>query len=508
MTGGLLSLAHGARPVKVGVIGDLILDRYLRGEADRISPEAPIPVLAIAAEDERLGGSGNVAANLRSVGADVWVGGAVGADKNGESVRAALAEIGADVSAVIDDRTRPTVEKTRLIARSQQVLRYDREDRAPLAADAQARLIGAITRLLPGTDMVVLSDYAKGTLTQGVLDAVLHSGVPALVDPKGTDYSRYRGAFGITPNRGEAEAATHVKITDDESSLRRASDALFEITDVRVVWITLGAGGIYCRARGSVDAEFHVRSEARKVFDVTGAGDTVIALLARYLAAGVPLRQSVEIANAGAGVVVGKLGAVSIALAELYRAIATRGDGVDESARKIVTRAEAEALAADLRRQGLRVVFTNGCFDVLHAGHARYLAWARGQGDVLIVGMNDDSSVRRLKGRGRPMVAGKDRAELLAALGSVDFVVPFAEDTPEELIRAVTPDVLVKGADWQDKGVVGREWVESHGGSVCFAPLLEGRSTTGLIERIRANRPAGDGSEAGETGANRSPDVR
>ncbi len=506
MTGGLLSLAHAARPVRVGVIGDLILDRYLRGEADRISPEAPIPVLAIAAEDERLGGAGNVAANLRAVGADVWVGGAVGADENGDSVCAALAELGGDVGAVIRDGTRPTVEKTRLIARSQQVLRFDREDRAPLAKNAEASLVKEIGRLLVGTDMVVLSDYAKGTLTKGVLEHVLKSGVPALVDPKGTDYSRYRGAFGITPNRGEAEAATQVKITDDEKSLRRAADALFEITDAKVVWITLGAGGIYCAARGG--AEFHVRSEARKVFDVTGAGDTVIALLARYLAAGVPLRQAVEIANAGAGVVVGKLGAVSIALPELYRAIATRGDGVDESARKILSRTEAAAMADDLRRQGLRVVFTNGCFDVLHAGHARYLAWARAQGDVLIVGVNDDASIERLKGKGRPVVPSRDRKELLAALGAVDFVVEFAEDTPEELIRSITPDVLVKGADWQGKTVAGSAWVESHGGAVCFAPLLEGRSTTGLIERIRAIRPGTGGLEAGESGANRSPVVR
>lgn len=489
MSAGLISIAHGARPVTIGVVGDLILDRYLKGEAERISPEAPIPVLAVASEEVRLGGAGNVIANLLAAGAGVWVGGAVGDDANGARLRQGLLDAGADLRALVVDGGRPTVEKVRLIARSQQVLRFDREDRRPVAGDVERLLVERVTAALAGTDLVVLSDYAKGTLSPRLLEAVLRRrGSKVLVDPKGTDYARYRGAFCITPNRAEAEAATHVTI-HDERSLEHAAALLFEQVAAEVVLITLGADGIFCARRGG--ASFRVQSEARKVYDVTGAGDTVIALLARYLAADVPLEDAVRIANAGAGVVVGKLGAVPVTLNELYRAL--QGKAHDAEA-KVLGRDEAASLAADLKRSGLKVVFTNGCFDLLHAGHARYLALARDQGDVLIVGVNDDASVRRLKGGARPVVPLEDRAALLSALAAVDFVVPFTEDTPLELIRAIRPDVLVKGEDWRNKGVVGADLVEATGGTVFLAPLLEGRSTTSLLDRLgRAAREEGQG---------------
>jgi D-beta-D-heptose 7-phosphate kinase/D-beta-D-heptose 1-phosphate adenosyltransferase len=330
--------------------------------------------------------------------------------------------------------------------------------------------------------MIVVSDYAKGTVTPAVLQAILASGTRVLVDPKGTDYSRYRGAYGITPNRAEAEAATGVVI-EDATALERAAAALFDIVDAEVVLITLGAEGIYCALRSGRD--FHIQSEARKVFDVTGAGDTVIALLARYLAADVALPDAVRIANAGAGVVVGRLGAVSVTLTELYRALR---DEPTANLHKFVRREDARGLARDLRQNDLSIVFTNGCFDLMHAGHARYLAQAKTLGDVLVVGLNDDASVRRLKGAERPLMALEERAALLAALAAVDFVVPFAEDTPGELIQEITPAVLVKGEDWRDRGVVGQEWVEQHGGKVVLTPLLEGESTTTLIERIRSRR--------------------
>lgn len=489
MTGGLMSIAHAARPVRIGVVGDLILDRYLRGETERISPEAPIPVLTVGQEEVRLGGAGNVVANLLSVGADVWVGGVVGQDDNGDRLARILEGAGADLAAVTRDASRPTVEKVRLIARSQQVLRFDREDVRSVEGAVEAQLAEAATRAALESDLVVVSDYAKGTVTTAVLSALVASGRPVLVDPKGTDYSRYRGVFGITPNRAEAEAATHIPI-HDEASLAASAAALFEIVDSRVVLITLGADGIYCAERDG--DSFQVKSEARKVFDVTGAGDTVIALLARYLAADVPLRDAVRIANAGAGVVVGRLGAVSITMTELYRAL--QGEQ-DEFARKIMDRDEASELARDLRAEGLRVVFTNGCFDLLHAGHVRYLALARAQGDVLVVGVNDDASVRQLKGPSRPLMALEDRAALLAALEAVDFVVPFGEQTPGRLIEELTPDVLVKGEDWRDKGVVGADWVEQHGGRVFLAPLLDGRSTSGLVERIQRSEGFQGGDE-------------
>lgn len=485
MTGGLISIAHGARPVTVGVVGDLILDRYLRGETERISPEAPIPVLAVESEEVRLGGAGNVVANLLTSGAKVWAGGAVGSDENGQSLIHALRDAGADISAVVVDDSRPTIVKTRLIARSQQMLRFDTEKTHALGVTAEAHLIAQVKRLAAESDIIVASDYAKGALTKGVLAALIQSGKKVLVDPKGTDYTKYRGAYGITPNRHEAEAATRIKIVD-EASRRKAAQMLFEIVDAQVVLITLGKDGIYCAERSGND--FHIHTEARKVFDVTGAGDTVIALLARFLGAGVKLEYAVRIANAGAGIVVGKLGAASVTPEELFRAL---GDAADDASRKILTRPEAAEMARDLRAKGMRIVFTNGCFDVLHAGHARYLAQAKAQGDVLFVGVNDDDSVRRLKGETRPILTVDDRTFLLASLSAVDFVVAFGEDTPQSLIEAITPNVLVKGADWKDKGVVGREWVESHGGRVYLAELLEGRSTTNLVARIRGAQNAG-----------------
>ncbi len=479
MTGGLISVVHGARPVRVGVVGDLILDLYLQGEADRISPEAPIPVLAVKSEELRLGGAGNVVANLLALGSDVWAGGVVGEDEKGRTLTESLRAAGADVGAVIADAARPTIEKVRLIARSQQILRFDREDVTPVDGEAERRLVEAVAERAAACDVVVVSDYAKGVVTERVFEALVGSGTRILVDPKGTDYSRYRGAFAITPNKVEAEAATRVRI-DDDASLARAAAILHDVADAEVVLVTLGPDGIYCSSRAG--EAFHVRSEARKVYDVTGAGDTVIALLARFVGADVPLADAVRVANVGAGIVVGKLGAAAVTLTELYRGLRAEPD---EASLKIVRRDEVAGLAEDLRARGLRIAFTNGCFDVLHAGHARYLAQARAEGDVLIVGLNDDASIRALKGPERPLVALEDRAALLAALEAVDFVVPFGEETPEALIREITPHVLVKGEDWRDKGVVGREWVESHGGQVVLAPLLPGRSTTGLVERIR-----------------------
>jgi len=481
MTGGLISVVHGARTVRIGVVGDMILDRYLKGETERISPEAPIPVLAIGEEEIRLGGAGNVVANLLSLESGVWAGGVVGEDPNGDSLRSSLERDGANVTALVTDPSRPTVEKVRLIARSQQVLRFDREDVTPVSGEVERSLVDAVAAHAAESDVVIVSDYAKGTLTGPVLRALIESGTRVVVDPKGTDYSRYHGAYAITPNKIEAEAATGVKITDD-ASLGRASAILHEQVGAQVVLITLGPDGIWCSS--SDGTSFHVRSEARKVYDVTGAGDTVIALLARFIAADVALEDAVRIANVGAGIVVGKLGAAAISLAELYTGLQ---EEPDDASRKVLGRADAAGLAKELRERGLQIVFTNGCFDVLHAGHARYLARARTEGDVLIVGVNDDESVRRLKGPERPVVSIEDRVSLLAALTAVDFVVPFGEDTPEGLIREITPDVLVKGEDWRDKGVVGQDWVEEHGGRVFLAPLLKGRSTTNLVDRIRGS---------------------
>lgn len=479
MSGELISWVKNARPVTVGVIGDLILDRYLRGDAERISPEAPIPVLDVRDEELRIGGAGNVVANVLAAGGRSSMCGVLGDDDGGKRLVELLRAAGADVTAVVQDRSRPTIQKTRLLARSQQVLRYDREDRRPIGGAVEDALVRAVRALAESADLLVVSDYAKGTLTPAVLAAAFASGKRVLVDPKGTDYAKYRGAYCITPNRHEAELATGVTI-GDASSLERAAAALIDTTGVEVALITLGADGMFCAQRGG--SSFHIRTEAKKVFDVTGAGDTVIALLARYLAAGVPLSSAVRIANAGAGVVVGKIGAGTVSPAELYHALGSEAASAEN---KLVPRERAADVARDLREKAMRIVFTNGCFDLLHAGHARYLAWARAQGDVLVVGVNSDASVRRLKGASRPFVTAEDRQTLLAALAAVDYVTVFEEDTPEELIREIQPDVLVKGADWEGKEVAGQRFVEGGGGKVVFAPLLEGRSTTNLAGRIQ-----------------------
>jgi D-beta-D-heptose 7-phosphate kinase/D-beta-D-heptose 1-phosphate adenosyltransferase len=327
---------------------------------------------------------------------------------------------------------------------------------------------------------VVLSDYGKGVLTPEVVQAVVRAareaGVPVLVDPKGDDYRRYRGATLVTPNRKEAEQAVGRKLARLED-LPAAADDLMRQAELDAAVITLGADGIYFRDRRG--ASGHVPAQARQVFDVTGAGDTVVAQLAFYLADGVALGPAVELANQAAAITVARLGTHAVSREEL---LAHLQEGYPHGG-KIVRGLELEALLARWRKDGKRIVFTNGCFDVLHAGHVSYLRFARDKGDVLIVGVNDDESVRRLKGAGRPVNPLEDRLEVLAALEMVDAVTSFGEDTPAKIIERVTPNVLVKGQDWADKGVVGREWVEAHGGVVQLAPMLPGRSTTGILER-------------------------
>ncbi|RMH00882.1 MAG: bifunctional D-glycero-beta-D-manno-heptose-7-phosphate kinase/D-glycero-beta-D-manno-heptose 1-phosphate adenylyltransferase HldE [Planctomycetota bacterium] len=464
---------------RVAVVGDFMLDHYLWGDAGRVSPEAPVPVVHARREEHRLGGAGNVVANLAGLGARVGCFGAVGRDEPGRRLAAGLEECGADTAGLVTCRDRPTTQKIRVMARSQQMLRVDREEPEPLSdAEAEA-LLAALTAA--EWDAVVLSDYGKGVLSDRILAAVLaearRRGVPSLVDPKRRDFAAYAGATAITPNRAEAEAALG-RLLPDLDALAAGGEELRRQAGVEVLLITLSAEGMFLvRA----DREpLHLPTAARQVYDVTGAGDTVIAALAAALAAGRDWETSVRLANAAAGLAVARVGTAAVGRQELLHHLSAASPD-----RKVV---HGEALApalAELRREANRIVFTNGCFDILHAGHVRYLAAARALGDALVVGLNDDDSVRRLKGQDRPFNPLADRAEVLAALESVDLVVPFAEDTPAELIERVRPDVLAKGADWAEKGVVGAEFVRAHGGEVRLIDLLPGRSTTGLAERIR-----------------------
>ncbi|MCB9908633.1 MAG: D-glycero-beta-D-manno-heptose-7-phosphate kinase [Planctomycetes bacterium] len=482
---------------RLAIIGDLIMDRYMIGDVTRISPEAPIPVLAVRTNDLRLGGAGNVVANLVAMQAQVEAVGVVGDDGLGRAMREMMETLRVDVAGLVIDPDRPTIEKTRMMSGVQQMLRVDREDSRPIPAAIERAILAAALASVERCDAVVLSDYGKGLLTpvvlQGVIQAARRRGIPVLVDPKGSDFTRYRGATLVTPNRKEAEQALGRSIPTLEA-LPQAADELIRTAELDLIVITLSADGIYFRSGGQPPREGRIPAVARAVYDVTGAGDTVVSQLALYLALGWDIAEAVAMANHAAGIVVERLGTHSVTRTELMARLAASHPKIG----KVLERAELDGVVEDWRRQGKRVVFTNGCFDVLHAGHVNYLRFARERGDRLLVGVNSDASVRRLKGPTRPVNCLDDRLTVLAAMEMVDAVVSFDGDTPKELIEQVSPDVLVKGEDWQDKGVVGREWVESHGGQVVLAPLLAGRSTTNILERAKHGQPAagGPGDEA------------
>ena len=479
-------VARSGRP-RVLIVGDLILDAYVTGDVARISPEAPIPVLTARRREERLGGAGNVGANLVAMQAEVDVVGVLGDDANGRALREMMTRLHIDTGGCAIDDSRPTVLKTRMMSGSHQMLRVDWEDSSAVGGAASQALIALLPDRIARAKAVVISDYGKGVLTDAVLATVISAArkarIPVLVDPKGEDFGRYRGATLVTPNRKEAEQALGRKLVRVED-MPRAADELMELADLDAAVITLGADGIFYKDKDGKSG--HVPAQARAVFDVTGAGDTVVAQLAFHLAGGVPLGNAVELANQAAAITVGRLGTHAVSRVELAAHLAESSP----HGGKVVRGDELELLLAQWRKEGKRIVFTNGCFDVLHVGHANYLRFAKGKGDVLLVGVNDDASVRRLKGEDRPVNTLDDRMEMLAALEMVDAVTSFGEDTPAKIIERVTPHVLVKGQDWADKGVVGREWVESHGGTVHLAPLVPGKSTTSILDRTRKTGPA------------------
>ncbi len=471
------------KTVRALVAGDLILDRYVEGDVGRINPEAPVPVVQAAGERFSLGGAANTARNLKVLGCDVDLFGVAGDDPEGRTLREALRDRGIDPGGVVLDPARPTTKKTRVISRGQHLIRVDWEKTGPLDAEVETRLVRALAVAAGKADVVVVSDYGKGLLTPRILSALLDAGakasIPVLVDPKGRDFVKYAGATLLTPNRGEVQAWSG-RLLDDETSIREALEALKREISLQVAVVTLGSGGL---AWVDEKGNFHrIRAEAREVFDVTGAGDTVMATLACFIGAGVPLADALRLANIAGGIAVGRLGTTAVSRSEIFERV-LHGSGSPGA--KVVARADLPALLEARRDRGETVVFTNGCFDILHRGHVEYLRFCRRQGDVLVVGLNDDRSVRALKGAHRPVNPGKDRAAVLAALASVDLIVFFDEETPEAIIREAEPDVLVKGEDWREKGVVGRAFVEGRGGTVVLAPLTPGFSTSELIEKLR-----------------------
>jgi D-beta-D-heptose 7-phosphate kinase / D-beta-D-heptose 1-phosphate adenosyltransferase len=472
------------------VVGDAMLDRYVFGSVSRISPEAPIPVLRTTRTEDRPGGAASAAANLRVLESEARLVGYVGDDVAGVQLRRALEDAGVDHRGLVTVEARETTVKTRMVAgglshrNRQQLVRIDQEDTGPFPAAAEDELRAAYDQVLEGADCVLISDYAKGalseSLTRHVIAAARAANIPVVVDPKGHDYSRYAGASVIKPNRSETEAATGIRPVD-RPTIAEAGKYLLEFAGCEAAIISLDKDGM-----AVVDGKNPVqlfRTTPREVFDVTGAGDMVVAALALALGDGHSLLDAVQLANLASSVEVSKIGAIPVTRAEMLEELAQRLPIPGG----ILTLTELLRELVSARAGGERIVFTNGCFDVLHAGHARFVNAARAEGDLLVLGLNSDASVRRLKGSDRPVNPAADRAEVLASFASVDYVVVFEEDTPIELIKAIQPDVLVKGADWREKGVVGADLVEAAGGRVALIDLLEGRSTTNIVRRIRAS---------------------
>lgn len=471
------------KDVRVLCVGDVMLDRFVYGDVERISPEAPIPVVRIRRETAMLGGAGNVARNLAALGARPAFVSVVGDDPAGRETAGLLAALDGAEPRMVVEPGRLTTIKTRYFAASQQLLRADMETSEPVAGAAQDDVVASAAALLPDVAALVLSDYGKGVLTPAVvarlIAAAAAAGVPAIVDPKGRDYTLYRGASLLTPNRKELAEATGMAVGDD-AEIVAAARHLIAACGVGAVLATRSQDGMtLVTADGAVH---HLAAQAREVFDVSGAGDTVVATLAAALAAGAPLAEAARLANTAAGIVVGKVGTAVAYAAEVAAALRHHDLAAGEA--KVLAGEAARDAVAAWRRKGLRVGFTNGCFDLLHPGHVSLLAQAKTACDRLVVGLNSDESVARLKGPTRPVQGETGRATVLASLAAVDMVVIFGEDTPLRLIEALRPDVLVKGADYTIDKVVGADLVTGWGGRVVLAELSPGHSTTATIRRM------------------------
>jgi len=470
----------------VWVIGDLMLDEYVAGTTERISPEAPVPVVRVSRSEYRLGGAANVARQLSTLGARVCLGGVIGADPAGDQFLALCADERLETAAVLPVAARRTTRKLRVLATSQQLLRLDWEDSTPLPA-AVSEAILAQLRSGARADVVILSDYAKGVITPQLVArvrAAVGAGVRLYVDPKRRDFADYRGADVVTPNLAELSAAVGRGLdAHDTPAIVGAAREVIAAAGAEAVVVTLGARGmLVVPARGDHTA---IAAVERAVFDVTGAGDTAIAVLALAGTAGASLTRAAQLASVAAGVAVGEVGAAAVSPASILQALHQQPYSKVLPADALASRAER------WRAAGTRIVFTNGCFDLLHVGHLSLLHEAARLGDVLVVAVNSDASIERLKGKGRPLVPQAERCALLAALSCVDAVTVFDEDTPLEILQRVRPDVLVKGQDYRVEDVVGREIVEAAGGRVVLASLVPQRSTTALVEQIRrTSRPS------------------
>lgn len=476
----LLGLFPRFSDLRIAVIGDLILDHYLRGEVERTSPEAPVAVVHLADERHLLGGAANVAKNLRSLGVQCRLVGVVGKDAPGRQLSSLLRQRGINPNDLLISSDRPTIQKTRVLAQGQQLIRLDREVIRPLSDKDARRVRSLIRRVLNEVDGVVISDYGKGLLSREILreiiDGCRRKKIKVTGDPKGTSFEKYRGITALTPNLKEAQTASGIAINDD-SSLRAAGEKILEQIRSKALLITRGKDGVSLFVPRHAPRTLPVR--AREVFDVTGAGDTFIALFSLGLFAGLNFVNAAELGNLGASIVVGKIGAASVDRDELLQAVQP-----SMVAAKLRTVDKLKPVLEQARRERKTVVFTNGCFDLLHPGHIQFLEAARELGDLLIVGLNSDASVRRLKGAPRPILPEHDRVGMISALSCVDYVVVFSEDTPLRLLRKLRPAILAKGKNIPADEVVGHGFVQSYGGRVVRLPLFANLSTASFIETL------------------------
>jgi D-beta-D-heptose 7-phosphate kinase/D-beta-D-heptose 1-phosphate adenosyltransferase len=473
-------LIRRLKPAPILVAGDVMVDEYILGDVERISPESPVPVLVARDRLRKLGGAGNVVQNIVTMGGQVALFATVGKDNPGRWFKQHCEDIGVESFWVKDDLARPTTIKTRVVARNQQIVRIDQEQVGALPHDIEDLIIGEIKSVMPQVKAAVISDYGKGFLTEKILEAIISRAkahkIPVIVDPKGLDFRRYKGATYITPNVKEASLASGVEIRNSEL-LMKAGQVLLDQTDVEGVIVTRGREGSTLVTRKK-SQDFPARQ--MEIIDVTGAGDTVIASLALALANNLSIENAAELANLAASLVVARFGAASVTLDEMTDSLNN-----NHQDNKYVSIEDIKSVLRNHRIAGHKIVFTNGCFDLFHSGHLDLLRQTSAQGNVTVVGINSDESVKRLKGAGRPIIPLADRVAMISALSCVDYVVSFSEDTPLNLIKAISPDVLVKGEDWRDKQVVGADVVKARGGRVEFAKLIPGISTTSLIKKIR-----------------------
>jgi D-beta-D-heptose 7-phosphate kinase/D-beta-D-heptose 1-phosphate adenosyltransferase len=480
----LLSLLPRLTEARVLCIGDVMLDRFVYGAVDRISPEAPIPVFLIEKQKKMLGGAGNVVANMAALGIKATLLSVAGADTEARDVGDLLQEQGVTAQ-LFTAHDRGTTVKTRYVGGGQQMLRVDQEKSAPISAALEDQIISAAQKMMVAVGAVVLSDYKKGVLTdrvvREVIDAARRLGKPVIVDPKGENFARYRGASVITPNRKELEAAAGIKAASDDD-VRAAAMKIIMSCDIPNVLATRSKDGMSLIAIDQ--APVHIPAEVREVYDVSGAGDTVIAVFASALAAGIEMQPAARLSNIAAGIVVGKPGTATATCAEI-RAVMTAGSDIKTQGGKVADLATAQDIVAAWREQGLRVGFTNGCFDLLHPGHLSVIRQSKAACDRLILAINSDASVKRLKGPSRPIQDENARAEILASLAMVDLVIVFGDDTPIPLLKALKPDVLVKGGQYKLEEVVGYDIVMDYGGKIVRAEMEDGFSTTNTVEKMR-----------------------